>query len=477
MGTRAAIGARYSGSTAWVSHYVRQAVIADCLCALTAGFVGFTARFGQGIATPWPNVALAVSLPFIWVLWVAAARAYDPRFFGTGSDEYRRVLNAGVSLTAAVAIASYATKAEVARGYVVAALPLLTLLDLAVRYHLRQRLHRRRSEGECMRRVIAVGHQESVAELIREFGRTPHHGMEIVAACLPVSDQDGHVDGVPIFGDMGDVVSVVRRAGADTVAVLACPEFDGIALRRLGWALEKTDTELFVASALMDVAGPRTTIRPIAGLPLLHVEHPELTGARRLFKGGFDKVVAGLALLVLAPVMFAIASFIRLTGQGPMLFVQVRIGRDGKEFRMLKFRTMVVDAERLHAELVRRHGGDSVIFKMRDDPRITRIGGWLRRYSLDELPQLINVLRGDMSLVGPRPPLPKEVEQYGEDVYRRLAVKPGLTGLWQVSGRSDLPWEEAVRLDLRYIENWSLILDMQILWKTVAAVTRASGAY
>jgi exopolysaccharide biosynthesis polyprenyl glycosylphosphotransferase len=301
--------------------------------------------------------------------------------------------------------------------------------------------------------------------------------MDIVAACLPESEQSEDVGGVPIFGGMDDVVSVVRRVGSDTVTVLTCPEFDGIALRRLGWALEKTDTQLIVASALMDVAGPRTTIQPIAGLPLLHVDHPELTGARRLIKSIFDKVVAGLALLLLAPVLLAVAAIVWLTSEGPVFFIQVRIGRGGEEFRMLKFRTMVVEAEQLRAELVRQQGGDGVIFKMRDDPRITRIGGWLRRYSLDELPQLINIVRGDMSLVGPRPPLPNEVEQYGEDVYRRLVVKPGLTGLWQVSGRSDLPWEEAVRLDLRYIENWSLVLDMQILWKTVAAVTRGSGAY
>jgi exopolysaccharide biosynthesis polyprenyl glycosylphosphotransferase len=438
---------------------------------------GFTARFGAETVRPWPNVILAVVLAPAWLLWVAGSGAYDARFFGTGSDEYRRVFNAGMSLTAVVAIVSYSTKADIARGYVVVALPLLTALDLLARYRLRKHLHKLRSQGECMRRVVVVGHPETVTDLIRQLARSPYHGMEIVAACLPTTYGDEVLSGLPVYGDLDGVAAAVRRARADTVAVLACPELDGILLRRLAWELEKIDTELFVAPALMDVAGPRTTIRPIAGLPLLHLDHPELAGARQWFKVLFDKVVAGLVLLIIAPAMTVIALIIRIADSGPAFFVQVRIGRDGREFRMLKFRTMIDGAELLRAELVQQGADDGVMFKLKDDPRITRIGGWLRRYSIDELPQLINVLRGDMSLVGPRPPLPDEVEQYGEDTYRRLVVKPGLTGLWQVSGRSDLPWEEAVRLDLRYVENWSLILDMQILWKTVAAVIRAAGAY
>lgn len=466
---------------AWTSRYVRQAVAVDFGCALLAGIAGFVIRFAEEGFTPRPNVVLAAALPFIWVSWGAVVRAYDPRFFGIGSDEYRRVLHAGVSLTAAVAIVSYSTKAEVARGYVVIALPLMTVLTLAARHHLRRQLYRRRGRGECLRRVVAVGHREAVAELIREFGRAGYHGMEIVAACLPVNDGTPVLGRVPVEGCLGDVAKTVRRSNADTVAVLACPELAGIELRRLAWELEKTDTDLLVASALLDIAGPRTTIRPIAGLPLLHVGHPELTGSRRLFKSLFDRTAAAAALVLLSPLFLVTAALIRLTDPGPALFAQERTGRDGRPFRMLKFRTMVVDAEQrrpdLAAELAAGDQGGGVLFKLKDDPRLTRIGGRLRRYSIDELPQLINVLRGDMSLVGPRPPLPEEVDQYGEDVYRRLVVKPGMTGLWQVSGRSDLPWEEAVRLDLRYIENWSLALDMQILWKTIAAVAGGSGAY
>jgi exopolysaccharide biosynthesis polyprenyl glycosylphosphotransferase len=232
-----------------------------------------------------------------------------------------------------------------------------------------------------------------------------------------------------------------------------------------------------VAPALLDVAGPRTTIRPTAGLPLLHLDHPGFTGIRWLIKSAFDRTAAFVGVVLLLPVLVAIALAIRLGDNGPALFRQTRVGKDGRLFTLYKFRTMVVDAESRKAQLVAQNDSDGLLFKMRRDPRITRVGGWLRRYSLDELPQLINVLIGDMSLVGPRPALPEETVSYGDHVRRRLAVRPGLTGLWQVNGRSDLPWDEAVRLDVRYVENWSFVLDLQILWKTWSAVVHGSGAY
>jgi exopolysaccharide biosynthesis polyprenyl glycosylphosphotransferase len=269
----------------------------------------------------------------------------------------------------------------------------------------------------------------------------------------------------------------VDSFGADTVAVLSCPEMNGLRLRELGWALEETGTELCVASALLDVAGPRTTIRPIAGLPLLHVDQAELSGAKLLVKSTLDRLLAGLALLILLPAFAAIAVTIRVHDGGNVFFKQTRVGKDGQAFRLWKFRTMVMDAEARRSQLAALNEGAGVLFKMRRDPRVTKVGAWLRRWSLDELPQLINVMIGDMSLVGPRPALPQETARYGDDMQRRLKVKPGITGLWQVSGRSNLPWEEAVRLDIRYVENWSVVLDFQILWKTCAAVIRGSGAY
>jgi exopolysaccharide biosynthesis polyprenyl glycosylphosphotransferase len=257
----------------------------------------------------------------------------------------------------------------------------------------------------------------------------------------------------------------------------------GYRLRALAWELEKTGTDLCVAPALLDVAGPRTTIRPVAGLPLLHLDHPEFTGSKLVIKAGFDKLVALAALTVAAPLLAVLALAVKLDDGGPAFFRQTRVGKDGRTFTVFKFRTMVIDAEQRRADLRRAHGQHStsgqhsVLFKLRHDPRVTRTGTWLRRWSLDELPQLINVLNGDMSLVGPRPALPEEAAMYGDHVRRRLAVKPGITGLWQVSGRSDLTWDESIRLDLRYVENWSLMLDVHILWKTLSAVVRGSGAY
>lgn len=469
--------------TRWMRWYGRTAFTIDFLSALAGTITALVIRF-SGVLTTYtaPYVALSFALPFAWVLSLALVRAYDPRIIGVGSDEFRRVLQAGFTLTATVAILAYATKTDVARGYVIIALPMATVLNLLGRYWLRKYLHRLRAANRCMRRVVAVGHRGAVVDLLRQLRREHYHGMEIVAVCLPVIEQAktgdlGDVGGVPVLGDFSEAALVVNWTNADTVAVLACPEMDGFALRRLAWQLEKDDTDLVVAPALMDVAGPRTSIRPVAGLPLLHVDHPELAGVRQLIKSLFDRVFASLAVILLAPVLVAIPIAIRLTSPGKALFKQTRVGKDGQEFTLYKFRTMVPDAERRKAELLERNEKDGVLFKIKDDPRITGIGAWLRRYSLDELPQLFNVLRGDMSLVGPRPPLPEEVAQYGDDVRRRLVVRPGMTGLWQVSGRSELSWEESVRLDLRYVENWSLTLDLQILWKTWSAVIRGSGAY
>jgi exopolysaccharide biosynthesis polyprenyl glycosylphosphotransferase len=269
----------------------------------------------------------------------------------------------------------------------------------------------------------------------------------------------------------------VSRFGADTVAILACPEMNGTRLRELAWELEKTGTQMYVASALLDVAGPRTTIRPVAGLPLLHVDHAELAGSKQVIKAVFDRVSAALALMLLAPLFVVIALAVRMTDHGPVFFRQIRIGKNGAPFTVWKFRTMVIGAESRKAELLALNEGNGALFKLRRDPRITRAGAWLRRRSLDELPQLFNVLLGNMSLVGPRPALPVEVAEYRDHMRRRLVVKPGITGLWQVNGRSDLSWDEAERLDLRYVENWSLALDLQILWKTLSAVIHGSGAY
>jgi exopolysaccharide biosynthesis polyprenyl glycosylphosphotransferase len=465
-------------SATWTRAYLWRAAVGDFACAVIAGVLAVQTRFmGQG-SQPVEYVAFTGALPLLWVGTVALAGGYDSRFVGVGSDEFRRVLNAAVCLTAAVAIFSYTFKLNIARGYVAVAMPSTALLDLGMRYWLRKHLHRMRSVGRCLRRVVVVGHPRAVAQLALMLSKHSYHGMSMVGACLAGSSRPPAIGDIPVFGSLDDIAGAVDHFGADTVAVLSCPEMDGTRLRQLGWDLEATSTDLYVAPALLDVAGPRTTIRPVAGLPLLHVDQAELGGAKRVIKGAFDRAAAGAMLLALAPAFAAIATAIRITDHGPVFFRQTRVGKNGGTFQVWKFRTMVVDAEVRKVQLAAlNESAGGMLFKMRRDPRITRVGGWLRRWSLDELPQLINVATGEMSLVGPRPALPSETERYGHDMQRRLKVKPGITGLWQVSGRSDLPYDEAVRLDVRYVENWSVALDLQILWKTFSAVIRGSGAY
>jgi exopolysaccharide biosynthesis polyprenyl glycosylphosphotransferase len=455
---------------------VRSLLLTDLAVGMAAGVLAYIFRFG-GPLTPHTRTYLILSLllPVALVLAAGANRAYDKRFLFVGTHEYHRVIRGGLWLIALAAIVSYAFELPTARSYVLIALPAATGAIVFSRFLLRHRLHLKREQGHCLRRVIVVGHELAIVALTTQLCRERFHGLEVVGACVP-RNSDGRV-GLPVYGTFDDVAEAVAVAGADTVIVLSCPELDGHALRRLAWQLERDEIDLIVASALMDVAGDRTTIRPVDGLPMLHVEHPRLSGGSRIVKELVDRAGAALLILLLAPLFGFIAAAIKQDSRGPILFRQTRVGRDGKEFTIYKFRTMRVDAERLLKELVHLNEQDGVMFKMRNDPRVTRTGRWLRRCSLDELPQLFNVLLGQMSLVGPRPPLPGEVAAYADDVRRRLAVKPGMTGLWQVSGRSDLPWEEAVRLDLRYVENWSLSMDLVIMARTLTAVMRSSGAY
>ncbi len=404
------------GTKAWTSAYLRRAALADWTCALVAGALAARVRFGGQANLPLTYLSLTCGLPLAWSMSVLMAGGYDTRFIGFGSDEFRRILSAAVNLTALVAVVSYAAKLDLARGYMAIALPSAAVMDLTARYLLRKRLHRRRIRGWYVRRVVAVGHAAAVARLVTALRRDTYHGLAVVAACLVDEPEGAGPDGttgaaatiapasdVPVAGGLGGVAAAVRRFGADTVAVLACPEMDGGRLRELAWELEKTDTDLFVAPALLDMAGSRTTIRPVAGLPLLHVDHPELAGAKQAVKSAFDKACAASALLVLAPLFAVIAISIRLADHGPVFFRQTRIGKDGQGFTLYKFRTMVPDAEQRKSQLAAYNEADGVLFKIRRDPRVTRPGAWLRRWSLDELPQLINVLIGDMSLVGPRP--------------------------------------------------------------------------
>jgi exopolysaccharide biosynthesis polyprenyl glycosylphosphotransferase len=477
----APIATPVSARPRWQRRYLVQLIVTDTTVGVIAGLVAMQLRFGGDLAIARGAYLLISSLlPLGWLGALLINHAYDDRFLFAGNEEYQRVLRAAVALVAAIAFLAYAFDTEVARGYVTIAVPVAAVLGLLGRYLNRFLLHRSWAQGRCLRRVLVVGHATSVAALTGQLRHERYHGLEVVAACVPsLSTVPPQLRTVAVVQGLELASEMVRLVGADTVVVLSCPEMDGPSVRRLAWQLEAQDIDLVLASPLVDVAGTRTTIRPVDGLPMLHVEHPRLTGPRWLAKSLFDRCCAALALLLLSPLLAACALAVRLDreGPGPILFRQVRVGRAGRTFTIYKFRTMRHDAEDLLASLRRLNEHDGVLFKVRADPRITRVGRFLRRYSLDELPQLVNVLRGEMSLVGPRPPLPSEVAAYPSDMRRRLVVKPGLTGLWQVSGRSDLGWTEAMRLDLRYVENWSLTLDLVILIRTASAVLRAGGAY
>jgi exopolysaccharide biosynthesis polyprenyl glycosylphosphotransferase len=465
------------GPAAWPPRYVAVLLLLDTLAAAVIG--AFVLRLSdQGAVTNDLPLVVCACLVVLWPVLLGFTGTYSQRLIGTGSDEFRKVGQAAVTLLAAAGFTSYAAQVDLSRSVVVFGVPGLALLSLLVRVAARRCLRVLRSRGRCLKRVVVVGRGGAVIGLVEHLGRERFAGLEVVATCVTEADRTrvGQLTGLPV-GGLDDVVTVARRLGADAVAVTSASETAAEYLRSLSWQLEGSRMELLVAPGLVEVAGPRLHIRPFEGLPLLSVEQPRFQGWRRVVKSLVDRSLALGALLVLAPAILAVALAVGLSSPGPVLFRQERIGVNGRRFTMYKFRSMVVDADERLAALQAANESDGLLFKMRADPRVTPIGRWLRRFSLDELPQLLNVLGGSMALVGPRPPLPAEAARYDSSVSRRLLVKPGLTGLWQISGRSDLPWEEAVRLDLRYVENWTLALDAKIIWKTLSAVLRSHGAY
>lgn len=470
----------------WERNYVLVLLGQDTLLLAIAATVALRVRFGgdppgsvmlgngeqlsYGLVT-----VLAVGL---WVLLIALSRGYEARFLGTGSAEFTRIINATVRMAALVGTTAFLAQADLSRGFVAVVLPLGLGLLLVGRYATRKVLHALRRAGRAQHRCVVVGTASEAQALAREIEREAFAGMQVVGVCLPDFETGPVlVGGVPLpeLGPARTVGAVLAGIGADTVAVAGGGALSSRELRELAWQIEGQGIDLALAPGLTDVAGPRVHIRPVAGLPLLHVEEPSYGGLARLVKYGSDRVLALSLLGVLAPLLLVIAVLIRREDSGPVLYRQERVGRAGKTFRIYKFRSMTVGADQVREELVSQAAGP--LFKVRADPRLTRIGARIRRHSLDELPQLLNVAAGSMSLVGPRPPLRGEVDLYDQHVHRRLLVKPGMTGLWQVSGRSDLDWEEAVRLDLYYVENWSVAFDLMILWKTLFAVIRGRGAY
>lgn len=475
--------AQHRGPAArWQDVIVRRAVLVDLVAATAAVAFGYVLRFDRSIQVDLfeprggQYVLISVVLAEAWVLAIGLSGGRSPRVLGSGREEYVRVVRATVALFGLTAIVCYLVKFDLARSYVAVTLPIGIALVVGGRWLLATLLHRERARGAFHRRTLVVGAQDAVVDLCRRVDRNHQAGFRVVGVCLPGGrTQPSPVEGVPVLGGIEDAAEAARTHDVDAVAVTASDGATPSALKRLAWDLERTGAELMVVPGLADIASPRLLITPVDGVPVVRVSPPGYTGTQHALKRAFDVVVGTLLLLFAVVPVLALAGLVRLTSPGPALFTQQRIGLNGKPFTLFKLRTMRQDAEAELADVL--DGVVGVYYKPKTDPRVTPLGRFLRKYSLDELPQLINVVKGDMSLVGPRPQVALEVAQYDDTLRRRLFVKPGLTGLWQVSGRNDLSIDQGTRLDLYYVENWSLLGDIAIMLRTAREVLAPSGSY
>lgn len=426
--------------------------------------------------------ALTVVLTVCWWLFLGLWGTRDPKILGAGTEEYKRISAASLWLFGLVAITSYVVQFETARGYVGLALPVGLFGLFFARWVIRQALCVERSKGASNSRVMVIGGPHSSEHLVRSLLSHPQAGYQPVAAYLVgyAGTQICSDLKTPVVGygeDLKEIINGIDECGADTVAISSGAQLSPDQLRRLGWELAARGTGMILAPALTDVAGPRIHTQPVAGLPLIHVSTPKLTGGKRIAKRLFDVIAAFLLLIMSGPLLLIIAVLVKFSSPGPVFYTQRRIGKNGMPFSMIKFRSMRINADdELHTLLQAQGTAGRPLFKIENDPRVTTVGGLLRKYSLDELPQLFNVLLGTMSLVGPRPQREGEVALYDDAAHRRLFVSPGMSGLWQVSGRSNLSWEQSIRIDLYYVENWSLTQDIVILLKTFRAVFGGHGA-
>lgn len=420
----------------------------------------------RDIATPsyW---LLSVVIAGSWTVVLGLNGSRDKRVLGSGAEEYRRVIAGLVWMLGGLGFVAYFLQYAVGRSYVVIALPLGALALLSTRWFWRKRLLKMRAEGAASSRVLTVEGLDDIGRVTEHIGGSPTSGLTVVGQ---VSVQDSETLSE-------DVARLARQLDIDAVVVSASAHLSPAQLSQLMWSLESVGADLILAPSLSGIAGPRVHTRPIEGLPLLYVEGPRYAGAMRTVKDVFDKVFASIALALLAPLFVLIAIAVKATSPGPVFFRQTRVGLNGAEFEIWKFRSMSDGADAHLVKMAEEQGFLPPLVKIKNDMRVTPIGQFLRTWSLDELPQLLNVIQGNMSLVGPRPQRPQEVSTYTETHARRLKTKPGMTGLWQVSGRNDVEWDQAVRMDLYYVENWSLSLDLAVIWRTVFAVARGRGAY
>ncbi len=472
----------------WTNKYRRILHVSDLAAVTLAVTVAHLARFGvapefmagggSGV-----NISYLAVSTGIWAAWLLALTVYrtrDPRIIGAGVDEYKRVISSTVIVMGLIAMFCLAFQVDISRLYFAVAFPIGLGALLLFRFLLRMWLADQRAKGRFLSKVIILGRPKDVRYVAAQIQRHKGTGYQVIGAALTTTGNNkvgNSGNPIPVVGDRDTVVGAVRRLRADAVIVAGPMKGGSSYIQKLGWQLEESATQLILTTGLTNVAGPRIHTRPVEGLPLMHVELPQYTGGKHVLKRGLDMLLSGAALLVLLPLFAVLAVLIRRDSPGPVIFRQERVGCGGETFEMLKFRSMVQTAEDDLAGLLDLNEGSGLLFKMQHDPRVTHVGRWMRKYSLDELPQLWNVFLGHMSLVGPRPPLPREVAQYDGAVHRRLYIKPGLTGMWQINGRSELDWKDGVRLDLYYVENWSLAGDLIILWRTARILLRPVGAY
>lgn len=473
----------------WRDRYARRLWLTDLAALVWVVYGTQIAWFGLGNAavamredTRINDLSYWVFSALLVICWMAAlslADTRDYRVIGTGPTEYASIARASFILFGAVAIIAFLTRVDVARGFLLISLPLGIVVLIVERWLWRQWLSAKRATGEYSARVLLVGSRESVTQIARELQRHPDAGYKVVGACVPSGAIAETIAGtnIPIMGSVNAVERAIAVTGADTVAITSTDELPPDKVKEISWGMEAGQQHLVLAPSIVDIAGPRIHMRPTAGLPLIHVETPKFTRGQAFLKRTTD-ILGSLVLIALSsPVLAAVAIAVKATSPGPLLYKQERIGLNGESFYMLKFRSMRMGADEELAALLEEQGTSTQpLFKIRDDPRITPIGKIIRKYSLDELPQFLNVLGGSMSLVGPRPQVAAEVALYSEAARRRLMARPGITGLWQVSGRSTLEWDDAVKLDLYYVENWSLTGDLTILLKTLKAVVAPGGS-